>query len=210
MGAKMNKEFDSIFLTSVATGGKDTLFNILKEILKDNIEPERISFADNLKMAVNDFSRKMFDISAFTRNPKDKELIRPIFVETGLIKRVQSRGTYWWGLIQPIVQRCVDEGGLPIITDLRYAKYQEDEHYFAKNVFKGIIIHITRYDSLGNKILAPNIHEIENDPKLEAMADYKLQWPTSDDKEVLRTLVETQLKELIDLICQKFPKKLQN
>ena len=42
------------------------------------------------------------------------------------------------------------------------------------------------------------------------MADYKLQWPTSDDKEVLRTLVETQLKELIDLICQKFPKKLQN
>jgi hypothetical protein len=206
----MSKEFDSIFLTSVATAGKDTLLLILKDILAEHVEVERISFADNLKISVNEFTRKMFDISAFTRNAKDKEMIRGIFVETGLIKRIQSRGTYWWKLIQPLVQKSIDEGCLPIVSDLRYCKYAEDEHFFAKNVCKGIIVHITRFDEFGNKVIPPNAQEMENDPKLEEMADYKLQWPTSDNKEVLRNLVETQLKELIDLICQKFPKKLQN
>ena len=195
---------NTIFISSVATGGKDTLYKVLSHIFKDKIHLEQRAFANELKLNLDGFCRQHFGISAFTTIPKEKELIRPIFVEFGLIKRTISKGTYWWKLLEPQIRESIEQGSLPVITDLRYALYPEDEHFFAKNIMDGVIIHVTRYNKDGSKVLAPNSQERENDPKLEAIADYKLQWSTSDNFDFLVDTVKTQLSGLIERINIKY------
>lgn len=195
---------NSIFLSSVATGGKDTLKKILSNIFSDKIQIDRFSFADDLKADLDSFCKEKFGISAFTINPKEKELIRPLFVEFGMIKRLQSNGTYWWKRLKPKIENNIKEGCLPCITDLRYAKFTEDEHFFAKNVMDGVIVHITRHDKNGSEVLAPNDQERENNPKIKAIADYHLTWKTSNDINYLEDVVRTQLKDLLVKIEEKY------
>ncbi len=198
---------NSIFLTGVATSGKDSLQRILTKILEPTIQVERWSFADNLKSYLDPFIRQHFGISAFTKDPQEKELIRGLFVEFGLVKRKMSFGKFWWQQLHPSLLESIKSGCLPCITDLRYAIYQEDEHYFAKQVMDGVIIHITRYDKNGARILPPNAHEKENDPILEALADFKIVWPTSDNQEFLEDLARHQLAPLLESIKNKYGSK---
>jgi hypothetical protein len=195
---------NSLFISGVATCGKDTLKKILATILPKNIHLERFSFADDLKAELDHFCREKLGISAFTINPKEKELIRPLFVEFGLIKRIQSNGTYWWKRLQPKIENGIKDGDLPCVTDLRYAFYPEDEHFFAKNVVDGVIIHVTRFNKDGGEILAPNLQEKENDPKVKSISDYRLSWNTSDDMCYLEDVVKVQLKDLLDKINKKY------
>ena len=66
-------------LCGLACSGKDTFFKFAKEhCLMNGISCNRFAFADELKKEINDSLKAKLNISAFTEDSKEKELIRPL------------------------------------------------------------------------------------------------------------------------------------
>jgi hypothetical protein len=192
-----------IALSSAATGGKDTLYNILEKIFKQySITSDRLALADPLKSEINSFTQAQYNISAFTKDPKEKELIRPLMVIHGKIKRTQTSGKYFTSLAQERLNSNITDNILTIVTDIRYSSYSEDELYWLKSN-NGILIHIERINVDGQIIEPANIDEKENDPKIKSAADYHLRWPTTDNEQLREDFVKTQLKDLIEKIINE-------
>lgn len=185
-----------IGISGNATSGKDTLFRLLNKILLEeyNVESRRLALADDLKLEINDFCKKNYGISAFTKDSQEKEFIRPLMVTHGFLKRKETFGKYWTNLLQPKINNLLNENLVPIITDIRYNFYENDEVFWLKSVNNGVLIHVTRYDNTGIRIKPCNKDEEENEPKLIKMADFSLNWPSSNDDVFLSDLVKTQLR----------------
>jgi hypothetical protein len=189
------EKVNSIALTSVATGGKDTCFKLLNKILsKKNKILDRQAFADILKLEINNFVKNELGISAFTNDPIQKEIIRPIMIGFGQAKRRLTSGEYWIKELEPKVLDSIKNGNIPCITDLRFP----NEAKWFKEKIGGTIIHITRFDINNNKIGPTGNDEAEFDPIMYNLSDYKLTWTTSSNYELLESIVCEQLKTLID------------
>jgi hypothetical protein len=96
-------------------------------------------------------------------------------VAYGKCRRMQTDGKYWTSTIQPEVNKLIDKNIVPIITDVRYIEYKDDEYSWLKN-HNGILIHIARKLDDGSVIQPANIEEKSNDNKLKAVADYSVCW----------------------------------
>ncbi len=170
-----------IGICGVATAGKDTFFAVFKEYLKKHgIVVQRFALADKLKDELDDFLIKTCGISAWTTDPKEKTLIRPILVAYGGIKRRQSNGTHWTNQIEKPLSEAMAKGIIPVVTDIRYAEYEKDEVYWVKN-FGGKLAYITRYQYVDFKrvfVQPPNDDERRNDPKLREAANSVIEWDT--------------------------------
>ena len=184
-----------------AQSGKDTLYSCLEITLSEHgIQTEQFSLANILKADLNKFLLDKVGISAYTKNIKEKEIIRPLFVEYGQIQRFLSRGKHWTSmLIEPIENSLLD-GKLPIVTDIRYDFYPEDEYYWLKNIIRGELVFIKRTLPNGQIVPPANKEEAENNPKLEKQANYHLTWPTTEDIRVRLDYVKVQLKPLLEKI----------
>lgn len=187
-----------IGIGATALVGKDTLFGILNNLYPGRFE--RVALADNLKAELNETCLKLYGISAFTKDPKEKELIRHIFVAHGKIKRIQHEGTYWTGLVQNRVEELINNGVIPVVTDIRYSTYKEDEIFWLKEKNNGVYIHINRFGSDGVKVEPPNSDEKEQEKILEKYADFRLNWTTSSDMSYLEDVVKVQLNDLLNKI----------
>lgn len=165
-----------IGLSGVAGSGKDTLFTLLQQ---NNPHIKRFALADILKEEINPFLKEQYGIDIFSCSRDDKNLIRPILVAHGKIRRTVTSGTYWTNkLIQPINEYLsADEKNIAIITDVRYAEYQEDELFWLKKIMNGHLIHITMTLGKSMKLLPPNKEEEINDPILRRACDYRVIWP---------------------------------
>lgn len=194
----------SINVAGCATCGKDSLFNTLQKILsRHNIELQRYALADELKLEINDFCKQNYGISAFTKNSKEKEVVRHLMIAHGKAKRILTNGTYWTDLISNNISSCLDSGIIPCITDIRYCQYENDELTWLRNRFNGVLIYIEKILSNG-QILQPTIpDEIENCPKLKMNSDFILRWPETLDERVWMDCVNSQLKPLLDKIVNK-------
>lgn len=191
-------ENNMIGLTGVARSGKDTFYSILKKYLKEkNIESQRIALADNLKYELGDFVKEKFKIDLNKCDGKDKELIRPLMVAYGKCRRVQTEGKYWTSLVEPKIKELKKNNILPIITDIRYIEYKEDEYSWLKSN-SGILIHISRKLDDGSTVPPANIEEKSNDNKLKAVADYSVCWETCQDVNFLYELMQKHLKNIYE------------
>ena len=191
-------ENNMIGLTGVARSGKDTFYCILRRYLKEkNIESQRIALADNLKSELGDFVKEKFKIDLSKCDGLDKELIRPLMVAYGKCRRIQTEGKYWTGLVESKIKDFKKNNTIPIITDIRYIEYKEDEYAWLKN-HNGILIHISRKLDDGTLIPPANIEEKANDNKLKAVADYSLCWETSQDVNFLYELTQKHLKNIYE------------
>lgn len=191
-------ENNMIGLTGVARSGKDTFYSILKKYLKEkNIESQRIALADNLKYELGDFVKEKFKIDLNKCDGSDKELIRPLMVAYGKCRRVQTEGKYWTSLVESKVKELNKNNILPIITDIRYIEYKEDEYAWLKN-HNGILVHISRKLDDGTLIPPANIEEKSNDNKLKAVADYSISWETCQDVNFLYELMQKSLKNIYE------------
>ena len=187
-----------IGLTGVARCGKDTFYAILKKYLKEkNIESKRIALADALKKELEDFVEKKFKINLNTCEGPDKELIRPLMVAYGKCRRVQTEGKYWTSLIDQEIKNLKEKNIVPIVTDVRYIEYKDDEYSWIKN-HDGILIHLSRKLNDGSLVPPANIEEKSNDNKLKAVADYCISWETCQDTNVLYELMQKNLKNIYD------------
>lgn len=187
-----------IGITGVARSGKDTFYLILKKFLKEkNINSERIALADELKNELGDFVEKKFKINLNKCDGKDKELIRPLMVAYGKCRRIQSEGKYWTSLVDQKIKDLRKNNITPIITDIRYIEYKDDEYAWLKN-YNGILIHISRKLEDGTIIQPANIEEKSNDNKLKTVSDFSICWDTCQDTNALYEITKKSLDKIYD------------
>ena len=109
-----------IGISGLARSGKDTLYSLLSEKLKDKgLSSTRIAFADELKEECNDFLLKNVGISAFTEKNSEKEIIRPFLVCYGSKVRRRLNENCW---IEKVSRRLelINKTNYVFITDVRY------------------------------------------------------------------------------------------
>lgn len=187
-----------IGITGVARSGKDTFYIILKKFFKQKgIESERIALADELKGELGDFVEKKFKINLNKCDGSDKELIRPLMVAYGKCRRVQTDGKYWTLMVDPKIKELKTKNIIPIITDIRYIEYKEDEYAWLKK-HNGILIHISRKLEDGSFVPPANIEEKSNDTKLKAVSDFTISWETCQDTNALYELTIKNLEKIYD------------
>jgi hypothetical protein len=187
-----------IGITGVATSGKDTLFLILQKFFKSkNLPVKRFALADLLKKDLNSFAKEKLDIDLFNLSPEDKELIRPILVSYGKIKRINTNGRYW-------IDKLKEANGLqnktiiPIITDIRYQEYPQDECFWLKKENNGFLIHISRIHK-GKAIPPANAEEEKNNKILLSESDYSFTWCTEKNIDILYENYISNLEEIYEL-----------
>jgi hypothetical protein len=187
-----------IGITGVARCGKDTFYSILKKYLEEkNIKSERLALADDLKKELNDFTKEKFKIDLFKCDGQDKELVRPLMVAYGKCRRVQSEGKHWTSQLEPKIKDLLKNNIIPIITDVRYIEYKDDEYAWLKS-HNGILIHLSRKLDDGSLVPPANIEEKANDNKLKAVADFTICWDTCQDTNFLYELMQKNLRNIYD------------
>jgi hypothetical protein len=187
-----------IGITGVARCGKDTFCSILKKYLEERqIKSQRLAFADDLKKELNEFTKEKFKIDLLKCDGADKELVRPLMVAYGKCRRVQTGGKYWTSQLDVKVEKLLKDDIIPIITDVRYIEYKDDEYSWIKSR-NGILIHLSRKLDDGSLVQPANIEEKSNDNKLKAVADFSICWETCQDTNFLYELVQKNLRNIYD------------
>ncbi len=196
-----------IGLSGYAGSGKDLFYHILSS----KIKCKRFALADLLKEELHQTIKSLYGVDIFTCSREEKELIRPIMVAHGKVRRTLSNGTYWTGYLKPKIDKYLadNKDGFAVVTDIRYAEYVNDEVIWLKDIMGGKLVHIKKYIQNENGELeyvnAPNQDELENDPKVQKLADYKIEWihpraslkETEQDRDIrLSTYVEDFLNSI--------------
>ena len=168
-----------IGISGIAGAGKDLFCKLL---LKE-IQGTRIALADPLKEETRGFILQKYAIDILNCSLEEKNKVRSLLVFHGGIKRYETEGKYWTNKAQKKADACK---GVPIVTDIRYAEYKNDEVHWLKNKNKGVLVHIRKYceietmnESQVRRVYfdPPNEDEKRNDPKLIEKADYSIEWP---------------------------------
>lgn len=185
-----------IGITGVATSGKDTLYFLLSKYFQTKkINIKRYALADQLKQDLQDFVFEKFNINLSSLSAKDKELIRPLMVSYGKIKRNQTFGRHWIEALDGILASSSYKDEIPVVTDIRYNEFEKDELFWLKNEKNGFLIHVSRV--FEGKIISPaNKEEEENDKLIYNQANYKLIWCTESNLELLYNTYEKNLEEI--------------
>ncbi len=210
----------TIGLSGLARSGKDTFCALLVEELgKVGLNAKRFALADNLKAELRDFIRTSYNIDILTCSPEEKELVRDFLVFHGKMKRLKTQGKHWTTMLEQQIlnDQTID---VAIVTDARYDVYPEDELSWIKNRMDGVLVHIKRFEkrSIDNVTCAiaaskftdeemergytrsyvqpPNSDEALNDPRLEAKADFKVDWDTGNFERYCRPSVQEFVKFL--------------
>lgn len=190
-------------ISGVARSGKDTATQIIINKCKEKgITAKRFALADALKQDCKDFIEQKLGLNVFSQDTKEKDLIRPLLVWYGDVKRKQSNGKYWIDIITNHINNS--DASVCIVSDIRYAQYEYDELQWVKE--KGKLIHIRQsyFDEKGNiaYLQAPNEHERINDPILRENADYKLKWPKTEFSKLKELYVNETLTQILNPVIQ--------
>ena len=197
-----------IGISGIAGSGKD-LF--CKFLLKE-IKGSRIALADPLKEETRGFILQKYGIDILSCSLEEKNKVRDLLVFYGGIKRYESKGTYWTDRAQKKVNDCKH---VPIVTDIRYAEYQNDEIHWLKAKNKGTLIHLRKYcevETFGPQVKRvyfdpPNEDEKRNDPKIRDKADYCIEWPHIENAnyEKIKEVLTPYAKEFAEWYKTKKP-----
>jgi len=178
----MNFKYTNIALSGVAGCGKNTVSSIITKLLgRLDLPYKELAIADNLKKELIPSSKELYGIDPSNCSRREKDLIRPVLVAHGEIKRNLSEGRHWVNQ----VNSKLDAEKINIITDVRFNKYEKDEVYWVKNEINGVLIHVSLYNIKNNqRVFLPPANETEfkNDLLVKKEADFILNWPFEKDK----------------------------
>jgi len=166
-----------IGLSGVARSGKDSFYKYLaKAALAYNKSIIRVAFADQLKKDLSDFICDRSDISIWTNDTKEKEIIRPMLVAYGQMMRNLTEGAYWVDKIDTVIQdSLLNNPSVSLcITDVRFP----NEIDFVQRKYGGYVVHVSRKTPDGTLIPPPNEEESLHNPILQRMANYSAVWDT--------------------------------
>ena len=170
------KELPLIFgIAGVARCGKDTLGkHLINKLNKSGFPALNISFATELKKDLDPFLKEKLNISAFTDNTSEKDIIRPMLVCWGTDTCRKIDPDFWIKKIEKQVKSSINNKIIVVITDVRY---ENEAKWIKEN--GGFVIHLSR---MGQK--PSNFQERLNDPIVKRQADHIIKWKTfSDEKE---------------------------
>jgi hypothetical protein len=151
------------------------------------------SLANALKKDVENFLHDQLQYDVWTNDTDQKAKFREFLVWYGKQKRQSSDGTYWTGIVENqiiedaknISKYSPELPFIAIVPDIRYSFYEKDEDEWVQNNsnWTGKLVHVRRFglesiSLMGNEYPPLNADEAENDPKIEAKADYKFKWET--------------------------------
>jgi len=181
-----------IGISGIAGSGKDLFCRVLLKEIKGT----RVALADPIKEETRGFLLQKYGIDVSNCTLQEKNKVRDFLVFHGGLKRYETKGTYWTDLAQKKVDTIK---GVPVITDIRYSEYENDEVNWLKGKNKGVLVHIRKYcelETFGPHVKRiyfdpPNEDESRNDPKLIDKADYCIEWPHvegASEKQIEQTL----------------------
>ena len=164
---------DLIGLAGFARTGKNSFSDFLIENIKENFEPrchfKATSFAYAIRQELDSFLIEKLNISAFTEDPKEKEIIRPLLVCWGTqIMREQVDKDYWIKAIEKTIEINRKNNICSIITDVRF----ENEVLWIKE--KGGTSLFIEREGVGPK----NANELDYTSPLKMKCDLAFSWPT--------------------------------
>ena len=185
----MNKIY--IGVSGFARSGKNLFCDIAQKVLKEkyDLTSKTYALAYFLKKDCEPFIQEKLGMSAFSEKTEDKNTFREMLVWYGGVKRKQTEGKYWTGLLHEELKK--DTNDVNFISDIRYVEYVDDEVFWLKKQLNGKLVHVSKYtygfpsdgrhyriNDKSKKIYteAPNQHEALNDPKIRILADYKVEW----------------------------------
>jgi hypothetical protein len=161
-----------IGLAGFARTGKNSFSEFLIESLGENTEPnlkpKSVSFARAIRQDLDQFLIDKLGISAYTEDPEEKEIVRPLLVCWGTqIMRDRIDKDHWIKAIEKTTEINRKNNICSIITDVRF----ENEISWVKKM-KGISIFIER-EGVGPK----NADERDYTAPLKAKCDLVFSWP---------------------------------
>jgi hypothetical protein len=168
-----------IGLSGLAGSGKDLFYQLLAQQLPNC---KRFALADALKKEIYQTLLDLYGVDIFTCTREEKNLVRPMLVAHGMVRRTKSQGKHWTGLLQSQIEDYFSSSpdGIACVTDIRYDIYPEDEVFWLREKMGGKLVHISLFTEVdGKKVFVepPNGEEAYNDPRIKAVADYKVVWP---------------------------------
>jgi hypothetical protein len=167
-----------IGITGLARSGKNTLADSLKDIIKDEwgCKVKIISLADQIKKDLKYLIRKKFNMSSYSEDTKEKNIIRPILVAYGESMKKYYGEDIW----MKILLEKYDKSCFNICCDVRF----DFEAKRLQKDFFSEIVHITRN---GNE---QPINEFEklNDPKVREISDINYTWETFGVKNIKQSV----------------------
>ena len=182
----------------VSRSGKNSFCDLLQKKLEiAGLTVKQFALADQLKADLYFLVKNQLNIDVYKCTGKEKLLVRPLMVDWGMIRRIQTNGQFWTGLVEDQINKC--QSDVCLVSDIRYDFYTQDEGWWIQEHMKGVLVHISRYDSkiwIGDApairefIQPPNKEEAENDPKIKARADWRIEWPTLPDLNGLEKYVD--------------------
>lgn len=203
-----------------ARSGKDTFVGISKKILERNgYNLVRVAFADKLKEEIDlMLQTNNFSADVYTQDTQTKSLIRPLMVWWGCQRRNESNGLYWVKnideKIKNFITECfyadIDTSKLVfMISDVRFP----NEATWLHDSWDGKFIHLRRYSNVYSESpvvingvsrndlpirmfdSAPNEEEEAQDPLIQEIADYKLEWENKGNLPLDEAIKNQQLQE---------------
>jgi hypothetical protein len=187
-------------LSGYATVGKDLFFSILSS----HYPSTRFSLGDILKAEVREKILEEESVDILNCNSQDKKKVRPKLVEYGEARRTETKGKYFTDKMNKIISNTFTLSRIPVITDIRYKEYENDELEWLKNDLDGVLVYIKKYKIISGErvyVEPPNESEKSNDPFLRENADYTVDWEeveSAKDFSEVRASLDPHIKKFID------------
>tara|TARA_R110000824_G_C15110212_1_gene667060 strand:+ start:321 stop:926 length:606 start_codon:yes stop_codon:yes gene_type:complete len=157
-----------IGLTGFARSGKDTFYNRSKIFLSNKgLKSSRFAFADVLKSECDLILKRHLNISAFTEDSLEKELIRPLLVTWGTEIRRKIDPFCWINAISSPIEERIASGEYVFITDVRF----KNEVEWIKSQ-GGLIFNIKKEGGF-----PANKDELDQSKLIKPLTDINVLWP---------------------------------
>lgn len=204
----MNKPL-IIGIGSIARVGKDLMADLLmKKFASEGYNVKKYALAYELKKDCEEFLKEKLGLDVWSNDTEVKSKFREFLVWYGKVKRQETQGTYWTGLLQERIMRDHKEYEMlgkkftAIVTDIRYCdpKYPKDEVYWLKRTMNGVLINLDRKLPNGAFVTPANKDEEENSARVRCASTVEWIWETSDS---IETLNNEYVYPLYDFIIRK-------
>jgi hypothetical protein len=177
-GIQRNKNYMSklIGVSGFARSGKDTFFERSKLLLEEHGKKAvRVAFADALKSECDELLSKYTNLSAFTEEDSEKEIVRPLLVTYGTQIRRKLNENCWIEKVQPQVIDYLKSDYYVFVTDVRF---KNEAKWITMN--GGILVNVAREN------IQPANHEERRQLHLmKSLINYDIFWPTYGSDEIV-------------------------